>query len=83
VTFGPACAIATSSRTRVTATRGLDGPAAAAMSAGDTGSGWLLRISTSPPISDRAERATVRSRLSAKLPTPTSAATPSVMHAKK
>jgi hypothetical protein len=32
---------------------------------------------------DLAERATVRSRLSAKLPTPTSALTPRVMQAKK
>src|SRR5712692_1265982 len=43
--------------------------------------GWLLRISTSPPMSARAERPTVRSRLAAKLPTATRAATPRVMQA--
>ena len=72
--------MATSSRTRVVAMSGIRGASRAAAS---SGSGCVLRTSTSPPISDFAERATVRSRLSAKLPTPTSALTPRVMQAKK
>src|SRR5712692_8358399 len=44
-------------------------------------SGWVLRISTSPPMSARAERPTVRSRLEAKLPTATRAPTPRAMQA--
>jgi len=46
-------------------------------------SGRLARISTSPPISERAERPTVASRFRAKLPTATMAATPTVTHATK
>ncbi len=43
----------------------------------------LARISTSPPISERAERPTVSSMLRAKLPTATMAATPTVTQATK
>ena len=73
--------MATSSRTRVTPARPPADPTA--RPATPSGGGCAARISTSPPISDFADRATVRSRLSAKLPTPTSALTPSVMQARK